>query len=107
MRATSASCSLVVREHRRSAIEFWKGAPEILDFRYVVDGDVRLRWIMDQIILVVAFRAIETLERVNAGNDRPRKRMRLIELADVSLRNPLLAVIGVKNGRPILSADIG
>src|ERR1700679_3583347 len=103
MRATSASCFSVVREHRRSAIEFRKGAPEILDFRHVVDGDVRLRWIMDQIILVIAFRGIEALEEVHASNDRSRKRVRLIELADISLCNPLLAVIGIKNGRPILS----
>src|ERR1700759_919592 len=53
---------LGVPEPRRSAVHLRKRAPEIFDFRYLVDRNIRLRRVMDQIVLVVAFRGIEALE---------------------------------------------
>ena len=73
-------------ENRLSAIKFRKRALEILDLGNVIDRDIRLGWIVDQVVLVITLRRIETLERIYASDDRPRKCVCLIQLADIGLR---------------------
>src|ERR1700740_808988 len=60
-----------------------------------------------RIILVIGLGRIETFERNDLGYDRAGKYLRLIELRDVGLRDPLLFIIRIKDRRSVLSTFIG
>jgi len=59
-----------------------------------------------RIVLMVGFRRIKLLQRHHLRHNRPRKHLGLVELRDVSLRNPLLLLTAIEDYRPVLRAFI-
>jgi hypothetical protein len=61
---------------------------------------------IERVILVVVFRAVETFQRCHLGYHRRRKNLLPVELLDVRRRNALLLVIRVEERRAIRRSDI-
>src|SRR4030095_6803536 len=78
-----------------------------LHLRKVVEDNIGLVRVQRQIVLVIVFRRIERVELVDLGRDRLFVDLRRIELGDVGLCHLFLLVIGGKDCRAILRADIG
>ena len=62
----------------------------MLDFRSIIENNVRLIGVQRGIILVIAFRRIETLQRDNLRHDLAWENFPRLELLNVRLRNVLL-----------------
>ncbi len=58
------------------------------------------------VVLVIAFRRIERLQRHHLGDDLVWEYLRLLELRDIGLRDALLLVIAEEDDRPILRSLI-
>src|SRR6185437_3145079 len=107
-RAAQASFFMtsIMRRHGPRIIEFRERSLEILDFGHVDEGDVRIIGMMNQEVLMIILGRIKSLQRVHARDDGPRKGARSVQLADVLLRDALLALIGIEHDGAILSAHI-
>src|SRR5262249_23364619 len=80
---------------------------QILDLRRVVENDVRLRGMLERVILVIGLgREERGLHRAGLGHDRAPERLRRIELRDVVLRDLRLRLALRENLRPILRAGV-
>src|ERR1700722_1694415 len=73
-------------QYRLIDVEAGQLALEVGNLRQIVVDDIGVARISDQEILVVAFRRIETLERIHARDDRVTEHMRLLQLGDVGQR---------------------
>src|SRR4029079_17828164 len=56
--------------HRLCLIKIREKALEIFNLRQVVDGDIRLRRVIDRVVLVIGFCRIEGHELADRGDDR-------------------------------------
>src|SRR6185295_9665705 len=88
------------------AIQIGQRALEVAHLRHVVEHDVRLRRVLQQVVLVIALRVIETLELVDACDDRFAEQAGLVELRDVGGRDLFLPVVRIEDRRTILRAGI-
>jgi len=92
------ACRLVAhRQHRLFHIERGESPLEILDLGDVVPGNVRIGRMVEQIVLVIILRRVKTLERIHARDYCALEEVRLVELRDVGLGNPLLRRVGIKD----------
>ena len=68
------------------------------DLRCIVVDDIEVVWVPGCIVLVVALRSIECLQRNDLSDDLVREAVRLLELCDIGLRDQLLSIVAVENG---------
>ena len=93
--------------HRLRDVQRRQHALEVAHLRQIVDDDVRIRRVIEQVVLVVALGFVES-----ACNGSTRVTMRsrihagLVELRDVGFGDLLLRVVGVEDGRAILRAGV-
>src|SRR5690348_14792066 len=86
--------------------EFRKLLPQRFDFRAVANLNVRIVGIVIRVVLVISFRAIEPLQRCYLGHNRLRKHLRMVELGDVCLREALLILIRIEDGRAVGRSNV-
>src|SRR5262250_1277416 len=75
-------------------------------FRCVIKHDVRACRMLSGIVLMVSLSSIERLQRGDLGDDGSRKDLRLLQLRNVRLGNPLLLIVSIENDGSVLSAFI-
>src|SRR5690348_15010087 len=68
--------------------------------------NVRVLRVMQRVILVVILSTIETLQGRNLSNDASLKEFRIVQLRDISIRNPLLVITDIEDRGAIRRADI-
>src|SRR4051812_18004561 len=83
-------------------IEFREDLAQVLDFRSVIENDVRLVRVQGCVILVIRLGWIERLQRRHLGGDRARKYFLLSQLRDIGLGYALLLVVGIEDRRAVL-----
>src|SRR5204863_8446379 len=62
--------------------------------------------VVQRVVLVVALSTVEALQGRNLSNDATLKHFRIVQLRDISIRNPLLIVTEIKDRRAIRRAYI-
>jgi len=70
----------------------------VFDLWGVVEDDVWLIGMQRGVILMVGLCRIESCERYDFRDDRPREHFRFVELRDVGFRDPLLFFAVVEDG---------
>src|SRR6185312_10603533 len=61
------------------AIKIRQMFAQVFDLRHIVDNDVGFVRMMGEVILMISFRFIKSIERGELSNDRPVKRFALVQ----------------------------
>ena len=77
------------------------------DFGKVADLDVGIAGVVERVVLVIVFAAVEVLQRSDLGDDLFGEDFGGVELGDVGGGDPFLFFVGVEDGRAVGSADVG
>src|SRR3954471_4260714 len=83
-------------------IEFREDLAQVLDFRSVIENDVRLVRVQGCVILVIRLGWIERPQRGYLGGERGGKYFLLSQLRDIVLGYALLLVVGIEDRRAVL-----
>src|SRR4051794_3206360 len=89
-----------------SPIQLRKLLPKILELGQIVVNDVSVIRMVSQIVLVVGLGFMESVERRELSGQDSGKRLRLIKLIDVRVRDALLLISRIENRRTILRAGV-
>jgi hypothetical protein len=87
----------VARRHGPGDIERRQQTFKIAHFRQIVVSDVRLRRMVDQVILVITLRLVESFQWIDARHDAARIHTGMVELRDIRFGNLLLRFVGVED----------
>src|SRR5882724_4476054 len=81
-------------------------ALQVLDLRQIIVGDVGVRWIVYQVVLVIALGRVKPFQVVHAGDDGAVKYTRRAQLGDIGGGDVLLRIVAVDDRGAILRARV-